>query len=83
MSRNLLLSIVIRVFGYRDEWLSFTKRLIYFLSFGSQAFSIGGGTHFLYLSLQVFGNIDLNPKTDINRHNNFRNFFMSVILLFR
>lgn len=32
---------------------------------------------------QVFGNIDLNPKTDITRHNNFRTFIQGLMLLFR
>lgn len=33
--------------------------------------------------MQVFGNIELDSGTQINRHNNFRHFFNSVILLFR
>ena len=32
---------------------------------------------------QVFGNIELNPKQEINRHNNFRTFIQSLVLLFR
>uniref|UniRef100_A0A914MNP8 Voltage-dependent calcium channel type A subunit alpha-1 n=1 Tax=Meloidogyne incognita TaxID=6306 RepID=A0A914MNP8_MELIC len=31
----------------------------------------------------VFGNIQLDPTTEINRHNNFQSFFNAVILLFR
>ena len=33
--------------------------------------------------MQVFGNIALDEETQINRHNNFRNFFSSLLLLFR
>lgn len=32
---------------------------------------------------QVFGNIQLHPDTEINRHNNFQTFVQSLILLFR
>ena len=35
------------------------------------------------LCLQVFGNIRLDSKTAINRHNNFRSFFQALMLLFR
>ncbi|XP_041370317.1 voltage-dependent calcium channel type A subunit alpha-1-like isoform X4 [Gigantopelta aegis] len=40
---------------------------------------------FIYaiIGMQVFGNIKLDSKTDINRHNNFRTFFQALILLFR
>ncbi|KAG1668871.1 Voltage-dependent calcium channel type A subunit alpha-1 [Nymphon striatum] len=40
---------------------------------------------FIYaiIGMQVFGNIELVPDTDINRHNNFQNFVQSLILLFR
>jgi len=31
----------------------------------------------------VFGNIDLNDDTAINRHNNFRTFLQALMLLFR
>uniref|UniRef100_A0A1I8BEU3 EF-hand domain-containing protein n=1 Tax=Meloidogyne hapla TaxID=6305 RepID=A0A1I8BEU3_MELHA len=34
-------------------------------------------------SFKVFGNIQLDPTTEINRHNNFQSFFNAVILLFR
>lgn len=33
--------------------------------------------------LQVFGNIKLDDESHINRHNNFRSFFGSLMLLFR
>ena len=32
---------------------------------------------------QVFGNIAFDPDTEVNRHNNFRTFTDSLILLFR
>nr|BAA13136.2 voltage-dependent calcium channel [Heterololigo bleekeri] len=40
---------------------------------------------FIYaiIGMQVFGNIRLDSKTSINRHNNFRSFFYAVLLLFR
>ncbi|XP_022255052.1 voltage-dependent calcium channel type A subunit alpha-1-like, partial [Limulus polyphemus] len=40
---------------------------------------------FIYaiIGMQVFGNIALNPETSITRHNNFRNFFQGLLLLFR
>nr|XP_015222181.1 PREDICTED: voltage-dependent N-type calcium channel subunit alpha-1B-like isoform X17 [Lepisosteus oculatus] len=40
---------------------------------------------FIYaiIGMQVFGNIDLQDDTAINRHNNFRTFFQALILLFR
>ncbi|XP_022257810.1 voltage-dependent calcium channel type A subunit alpha-1-like, partial [Limulus polyphemus] len=40
---------------------------------------------FIYaiIGMQVFGNIALNPETSIMRHNNFRNFFQGLMLLFR
>ncbi|GIY88801.1 voltage-dependent calcium channel type A subunit alpha-1 [Caerostris darwini] len=40
---------------------------------------------FIYaiIGMQVFGNIELIPETAINRHNNFRNFFQGLMLLFR
>ncbi|XP_055950226.1 voltage-dependent calcium channel type A subunit alpha-1-like isoform X4 [Argiope bruennichi] len=40
---------------------------------------------FIYaiIGMQVFGNIELNPETAISRHNNFRNFFQGLMLLFR
>ena len=33
--------------------------------------------------VQVFGNLDLNPGEDIERHTNFRTFLAAVMLLFR
>lgn len=33
--------------------------------------------------LKVFGNIKLNEKSQINRHNNFKTFFGALMLLFR
>ncbi|VDO98416.1 unnamed protein product [Soboliphyme baturini] len=44
-----------------------------------------GMLFFIYavVGMQVFGNIELNSDTEINRHNNFQTFFNSVILLFR
>uniref|UniRef100_A0A0N4ZYK0 Voltage-dependent calcium channel type A subunit alpha-1 n=1 Tax=Parastrongyloides trichosuri TaxID=131310 RepID=A0A0N4ZYK0_PARTI len=44
-----------------------------------------GMLFFIYaiVGMQVFGNIRLDPTTEINRHNNFQSFFNSVILLFR
>lgn len=33
--------------------------------------------------LQVFGNIKLNDESHINQHNNFKNFFSALMLLFR
>lgn len=33
--------------------------------------------------MQVFGNIKLDSNTDLNRHNNFRNFLYALMLLFR
>ncbi|XP_041417446.1 voltage-dependent R-type calcium channel subunit alpha-1E isoform X1 [Xenopus laevis] len=40
---------------------------------------------FIYaiIGMQVFGNIHLEEDSHINRHNNFRNFFSSLMLLFR
>ncbi|XP_076455033.1 voltage-dependent calcium channel type A subunit alpha-1-like [Babylonia areolata] len=40
---------------------------------------------FIYaiIGMQVFGNIRLDSKTFINRHNNFRDFFQALMLLFR
>ncbi|XP_042565276.1 probable voltage-dependent N-type calcium channel subunit alpha-1B [Clupea harengus] len=40
---------------------------------------------FIYaiIGMQVFGNIQLNDDTAINRHNNFQTFFQALILLFR
>ncbi|XP_043095535.1 calcium channel, voltage-dependent, N type, alpha 1B subunit, a isoform X6 [Puntigrus tetrazona] len=40
---------------------------------------------FIYaiIGMQVFGNIDLNDDTAINRHNNFRTFLQALMLLFR
>ncbi|GFU29399.1 voltage-dependent calcium channel type A subunit alpha-1 [Nephila pilipes] len=40
---------------------------------------------FIYaiIGMQVFGNIQLHPDTEINRHNNFQTFVQSLILLFR
>ncbi|XP_078326090.1 voltage-dependent calcium channel type A subunit alpha-1-like isoform X19 [Crassostrea virginica] len=40
---------------------------------------------FIYaiIGMQVFGNIKLDSQTDINRHNNFRNFLYALMLLFR
>ncbi|KAH7723235.1 voltage-dependent calcium channel type D subunit alpha-1-like protein [Aphelenchoides avenae] len=44
-----------------------------------------GMLFFIYaiVGMQVFGNIRLDPTTEINRHNNFQSFFNSVVLLFR
>ncbi|XP_056009827.1 voltage-dependent calcium channel type A subunit alpha-1-like isoform X8 [Ostrea edulis] len=40
---------------------------------------------FIYaiIGMQVFGNIKLDSQTEINRHNNFRNFLYALMLLFR
>ncbi|XP_063284375.1 voltage-dependent R-type calcium channel subunit alpha-1E isoform X7 [Pelobates fuscus] len=40
---------------------------------------------FIYaiIGMQVFGNIKLEEDSHINRHNNFRSFFSSLMLLFR
>uniref|UniRef100_A0A2S2PVF6 Voltage-dependent calcium channel type A subunit alpha-1 n=1 Tax=Sipha flava TaxID=143950 RepID=A0A2S2PVF6_9HEMI len=40
---------------------------------------------FIYaiIGMQIFGNIQLNPDTDINRHNNFQTFVQGLMLLFR
>ncbi|XP_052673838.1 voltage-dependent calcium channel type A subunit alpha-1-like isoform X25 [Crassostrea angulata] len=40
---------------------------------------------FIYaiIGMQVFGNIKLDSHTDLNRHNNFRNFLYALMLLFR
>ncbi|XP_026067319.1 calcium channel, voltage-dependent, N type, alpha 1B subunit, a isoform X11 [Carassius auratus] len=40
---------------------------------------------FIYaiIGMQVFGNIELNDDTAINRHNNFRTFLQALMLLFR
>ncbi|KAG8436805.1 hypothetical protein GDO86_007767 [Hymenochirus boettgeri] len=40
---------------------------------------------FIYaiIGMQVFGNIHLEEDSHINRHNNFRSFFSSLMLLFR
>ncbi len=40
---------------------------------------------FIYaiIGMQIFGNIKLDSQKAITRHNNFQNFFMSLILLFR
>lgn len=36
-----------------------------------------------FFLLKVFGNIKLDEESHINRHNNFRSFFGSLMLLFR
>uniref|UniRef100_A0AAQ5YUP6 Voltage-dependent calcium channel alpha-1 subunit IQ domain-containing protein n=1 Tax=Amphiprion ocellaris TaxID=80972 RepID=A0AAQ5YUP6_AMPOC len=40
---------------------------------------------FIYaiIGMQVFGNIKLNDESHINQHNNFKNFFSALMLLFR
>uniref|UniRef100_A0A3B3STK5 Voltage-dependent N-type calcium channel subunit alpha n=1 Tax=Paramormyrops kingsleyae TaxID=1676925 RepID=A0A3B3STK5_9TELE len=40
---------------------------------------------FIYaiIGMQVFGNIELDERTSINHHNNFRTFFQALMLLFR
>merc|ERR1719412_2710863 len=40
---------------------------------------------FIYaiIGMQVFGNIILNPREDIERHNNFRTFVSGLLVLFR
>ncbi|CAH0600743.1 unnamed protein product [Chrysodeixis includens] len=40
---------------------------------------------FIYaiIGMQVFGNIELTPASDMNRHNNFRSFIQALMLLFR
>ncbi|XP_075988245.1 calcium voltage-gated channel subunit cacophony isoform X3 [Anticarsia gemmatalis] len=40
---------------------------------------------FIYaiIGMQVFGNIELTPESDMNRHNNFRSFIQALMLLFR
>ena len=40
---------------------------------------------FIYaiIGMQLFGNIKLDPDTQLNHHNNFRNFISSLMLLFR
>ncbi|XP_064650227.1 voltage-dependent calcium channel type A subunit alpha-1-like isoform X7 [Lineus longissimus] len=35
------------------------------------------------IGMQVFGNIQLSPDSDINRHNNFQTFTQALMLLFR
>jgi len=44
-----------------------------------------GMLFFIYaiIGMQIFGNIQLNPDTDINRHNNFQTFVQGLMLLFR
>ncbi|OWA50438.1 Voltage-dependent calcium channel type A subunit alpha-1 [Hypsibius exemplaris] len=44
-----------------------------------------GMLFFIYaiIGMQIFGNIELNPFTEINRHSNFRTFFSSLLVLFR
>ncbi|ELU14542.1 hypothetical protein CAPTEDRAFT_3624 [Capitella teleta] len=44
-----------------------------------------GMLFFIYaiIGMQVFGNIALDPSTQIGRHNNFRTFLLALILLFR
>lgn len=37
----------------------------------------------LFFLFKVFGNIKLDEESHINRHNNFRSFFGSLMLLFR
>lgn len=36
-----------------------------------------------HTNTKVFGNINFDPDTEVNRHNNFRTFVESLILLFR
>lgn len=40
---------------------------------------------FIYaiIGMQIFGNIELDPDTEINRHNNFQTFVQGLMLLFR
>ncbi|XP_023224867.1 voltage-dependent calcium channel type A subunit alpha-1-like [Centruroides sculpturatus] len=44
-----------------------------------------GMLFFIYaiIGMQVFGNIEFNPDTDMNKHNNFHSFIQSLMLLFR
>ncbi len=40
---------------------------------------------FIYaiIGMQMFGNIQLDPKSAIERHNNFRNVMQAFMMLFR
>ncbi|KAL4709794.1 hypothetical protein ACJJTC_001248 [Scirpophaga incertulas] len=40
---------------------------------------------FIYaiIGMQVFGNIELSPESELNRHNNFQSFIQALMLLFR
>ncbi|XP_060853575.1 voltage-dependent calcium channel type A subunit alpha-1 isoform X4 [Rhopalosiphum padi] len=44
-----------------------------------------GMLFFIYaiIGMQIFGNIQLDPTTEINRHNNFQTFVQGLMLLFR
>ncbi|GAU95712.1 hypothetical protein RvY_07287-2 [Ramazzottius varieornatus] len=44
-----------------------------------------GMLFFIYaiIGMQIFGNIHLDPASEINRHSNFRTFFSSLLVLFR
>ncbi|KAL5233820.1 hypothetical protein ACI65C_001230 [Semiaphis heraclei] len=44
-----------------------------------------GMLFFIYaiIGMQIFGNIQLDPNTEINRHNNFQTFVQGLMLLFR
>ena len=35
------------------------------------------------IGMQLFGNIELDASTALERHNNFRHFFQTIMLLFR
>ena len=38
---------------------------------------------FAIIGMQLFGNIELDSSTALERHNNFRHFFQTFMLLFR
>ncbi|OUC46914.1 transporter, cation channel family protein, partial [Trichinella nativa] len=65
------------------------EAILKILAFGVRALPyvclLIGMLFFIYaiVGMQVFGNIELNGDTEINRHNNFQTFFNSIILLFR
>ena len=44
-----------------------------------------GMLFFIYaiVGMQLFGSLQMDPTTSIERHNNFRHIFQSLMLLFR
>lgn len=53
--------------------------LLYFV----KPLNVTDTSYVFVILLKVFGNIKLNEKSQINKHNNFNTFFGALMLLFR